>query len=161
MLIDVLIAPLAHRIRWRGALVWTAYPIAYLVYTLIRGPIDGLVPVSVSRPRNSGYGRVAIMCGDPGRIRRGHLAPDRAERLAAAARWLASIPAYLHSLASDSKSGTVLQRLPDFAGGIMGIRQGRIARRCTASGCRRGGAGRPCPPAGSRPSGRWRWRPGC
>lgn len=61
MLVDFLIIPLAHRIRWREALAWTVYPILYLAYTLIRGPIVDWYPYPFLDPRSDGYARVAIM----------------------------------------------------------------------------------------------------
>ena len=61
MLVDFLIIPLAHRIRWREALVWTIYPILYLAYTLIRGPIVDWYPYPFLDPRSDGYLRVAIV----------------------------------------------------------------------------------------------------
>jgi len=63
MLIDFLIVPLAHRIRWREALVWSIYPLLYLVYSLIRGPIVDWYPYPFLDPReDGGYPRVAIYC---------------------------------------------------------------------------------------------------
>lgn len=61
MLVDLLIVPLAHRIRWREATVWVAYPLVYLVYSLIRGRIVDWYPYPFLDPRNDGgYPRVAL-----------------------------------------------------------------------------------------------------
>jgi hypothetical protein len=63
MLVDFVLVPLAHRIRWREALVWTAYPLLYLVYTLVRGPIVDWYPYPFLDPReDGGYLRVTLMC---------------------------------------------------------------------------------------------------
>jgi hypothetical protein len=63
MLVDFLIVPLAHRISVRDALTWTIYPLTYLAYTLIRGPIAEWYPYPFLDPRkDGGYGRVALYC---------------------------------------------------------------------------------------------------
>ena len=63
MVIDFLIIPLGHRIRWREALVWTIYPMVYLAYSLIRGPIVDWYPYPFLDPReDGGYPRVALYC---------------------------------------------------------------------------------------------------
>ena len=63
MLLDFLIVPLAHRVTWRQGLVWTVYPLLYLAYTLIRGPIVDWYPYPFLDPRrDGGYPRVALMC---------------------------------------------------------------------------------------------------
>ena len=63
MLLDFLIVPLAHRISWRQGLTWTVYPLVYLAYTLVRGPIVDWYPYPFLDPRrDGGYPRVAIMC---------------------------------------------------------------------------------------------------
>ena len=45
----------------RQGLVFLAYPIAYLAYCLIRGPIVDWYPYPFLDPRTNGYGFVAIM----------------------------------------------------------------------------------------------------
>ncbi len=50
-----------HRIEFRSALMWLAYPLVYLVYSLIRGPIVDWYPYPFLDPRHDGYGHVAIM----------------------------------------------------------------------------------------------------
>ena len=63
MLIDFLFVPLAHRIRWREALVWSIYPLFYLAYSLIRGPIADWYPYPFLDPReDGGYPLVAVFC---------------------------------------------------------------------------------------------------
>jgi hypothetical protein len=63
MLVDFLLVPLAHRIRWREALAWTVYPVLYLAYTLIRGPIVDWYPYPFLDPReDGGYPGVVLTC---------------------------------------------------------------------------------------------------
>lgn len=59
MLIDLLIVPLAHRLRWREAAVWTIYPLLYLAYSLIRGAFVDWYPYPFLDPgKDGGYLRV-------------------------------------------------------------------------------------------------------
>lgn len=63
MLFDFILVPLAHRVTFRQALVWCAYPLAYLAYSLIRGPIADWYPYPFLDPReDGGYPRVALYC---------------------------------------------------------------------------------------------------
>lgn len=63
MLFDFLIVPLAHRVTWRQGFTWAIYPLLYLAYTLIRGPIVDWYPYPFLDPRrDGGYPRVALMC---------------------------------------------------------------------------------------------------
>jgi hypothetical protein len=57
---DWLIDPPAQRIGARASLWWLAYPIGWLVYTMIRGPIAGWYPYPFLDPANGGYGSVAV-----------------------------------------------------------------------------------------------------
>jgi hypothetical protein len=60
---DLLLRPLAHRITFRQALVWTIYPLAYLAYSLVRGPIVDWYPYPFLNPDESGgYLGVAAYC---------------------------------------------------------------------------------------------------
>jgi hypothetical protein len=57
---DWLIDPPAARISlWKG-LLWLAYPLAWIVYTLIRGAILNWYPYPFVNPANGGYGAVAL-----------------------------------------------------------------------------------------------------
>lgn len=57
---DLLLLPLAHRISFRQSLVWTIYPAAYLVYSLVRGPAVDWYPYPFLDPdETGGYGGVA------------------------------------------------------------------------------------------------------
>lgn len=63
MLVDLLLAPLANRLTLRQALGWTVYPLLYLMYSLLRGPIVDWYPYPFVDPRkDGGYPRVALFC---------------------------------------------------------------------------------------------------
>jgi hypothetical protein len=60
---DLLLRPLAHRLDFRLALTWTLYPLAYLVYSLVRGPIADWYPYFFLDPdRAGGYLGIAGYC---------------------------------------------------------------------------------------------------
>lgn len=60
---DLLLRPLAHRIDRRQALTWTVYPLAYLAYSLVRGPRVDWYPYPFLDPDESGgYLGVAAYC---------------------------------------------------------------------------------------------------
>jgi hypothetical protein len=61
--LDWLIDPPQHRITFRRALWWLVYPAAYLVYSLVRGPIAHWYPYPFLNPANGGYGKVALTSG--------------------------------------------------------------------------------------------------
>ncbi|MGW6446613.1 Pr6Pr family membrane protein [Lentzea sp. NPDC055074] len=48
--------------RTRRAWLWLSFPLAYLVYTLVRGPIVGWYPYPFMDPRGNGYGEVLVNC---------------------------------------------------------------------------------------------------
>jgi len=56
---DWLIAPPSRRVPWRRVMIWLVFPVAYLIYTEIRGPIAQWYPYPFLDPRIGGYGRVA------------------------------------------------------------------------------------------------------
>ena len=60
LMIDWLIDPPATRISWRQALRWLAYPVAWVVYTMIRGALTDRYPYPFLDPANGGYGTVAM-----------------------------------------------------------------------------------------------------
>lgn len=63
LLVDWLIAPPAVRIAVRDALVWLIFPLLYLAYSLIRGPIADWYPYPFLDPdRGGGYAGVAATC---------------------------------------------------------------------------------------------------
>lgn len=61
--LDLLLLPPNRMFRLRDVLAWTAYPLVYLGYSLIRGPIADWYPYPFLDPREpGGYGKVAVMC---------------------------------------------------------------------------------------------------
>ncbi|PWV75803.1 hypothetical protein SAMN05421630_10719 [Prauserella marina] len=59
--VDWLLDPPREHISVRQALRWLAFPAAYLVITLVRGPIIHWYPYPFLDPGEEGYGTVAIM----------------------------------------------------------------------------------------------------
>jgi len=63
MLADWMLDPPRKGIDRTTALWWLAYPLAYAVYTLIRGPLAGdFYPYPFINPEQEGYGQVAVNC---------------------------------------------------------------------------------------------------
>ncbi len=60
IVLDWLIDPPSVPIGWRRSLGWLLYPLAWLVYTLVRGAIVGWYPYPFLNPANGGYGQVAV-----------------------------------------------------------------------------------------------------
>jgi hypothetical protein len=58
LMADWLIDPPAVRIDLRRAWWWLSYPLAWVVYTMIRGAIVGTYPYPFLDPANGGYGAV-------------------------------------------------------------------------------------------------------
>ncbi|MDQ3657099.1 MAG: Pr6Pr family membrane protein [Chloroflexota bacterium] len=59
MVLDWVISPPRHRLTIRQALVWMIFPLAYCVYSLIRGPIVDWYPYPFLNPDSvGGYGGV-------------------------------------------------------------------------------------------------------
>jgi hypothetical protein len=58
--IDWIIDPPHRRISFRRGLLWLTYPVVYVVYSLIRGPIVGWYPYPFLDPAYGGYGKVAV-----------------------------------------------------------------------------------------------------
>jgi hypothetical protein len=61
VVLDWLIDPPDTQLRYRDALLWTIYPVVWLVFTLVRGAADGWYPYPFLDPANGGYGSVAVM----------------------------------------------------------------------------------------------------
>ncbi|MBA3823984.1 MAG: Pr6Pr family membrane protein [Ktedonobacterales bacterium] len=59
---DWLIQPPKARMGNAQITSWLIYPLVYLVYTLIRGPIAKFYPYPFVNPANGGYGTVALYC---------------------------------------------------------------------------------------------------
>jgi hypothetical protein len=62
VVVDWLLDPPAGRVTVRQALIWLAYPLAWLVYTLIRGALVGRYPYPFLDPANGGYATVVAYC---------------------------------------------------------------------------------------------------
>lgn len=62
VVVDWLIDPPSSRLTFRDSLKWVAYPVVWLAYTLIKGPIVGKYPYPFLDPANGGYGTVALYC---------------------------------------------------------------------------------------------------
>lgn len=60
VLIDWLVAPPNRRVTFRRALVWLLFPVAYVVYSLIRGPLVGWYPYPFLDAREQSYGQIAV-----------------------------------------------------------------------------------------------------
>ena len=60
IVVDWLLDPPARRLAARDAALWLAYPLAWVAYTLIKGPIADWYPYPFLDPANGGYGRVAL-----------------------------------------------------------------------------------------------------
>jgi hypothetical protein len=60
LVLELILRPFANRLDWRTTLLWMAYPITFLVYSLIRGAITDWYPYDFLDPNDSGgYGSVA------------------------------------------------------------------------------------------------------
>jgi hypothetical protein len=62
VLIDWLIQPPRNLVKLPQAWAWLAYPILWLIYTLIRGPITDWYPYPFVDPRPAGYPHVIKAC---------------------------------------------------------------------------------------------------
>lgn len=58
VIVEWLLAPERTTRAW----IWLSFPLAYLIYTLVRGPIVGWYPYPFLDPRAHGYGDVALTC---------------------------------------------------------------------------------------------------
>ncbi|MEV6718095.1 Pr6Pr family membrane protein [Lentzea sp. NPDC051208] len=58
VVVEWLLAPEKTRRWW----IWLSFPLAYLAYTLVRGPIVGWYPYPFMDPRQNGYGAVLLTC---------------------------------------------------------------------------------------------------
>jgi hypothetical protein len=57
---DWLLAPPRRQMTTRIALSWLLFPLVWLAYTMVRGPIASWYPYPFLNPANGGYGAVAI-----------------------------------------------------------------------------------------------------
>jgi hypothetical protein len=60
IIVDWVVAGRAEPISFRSALIWLAFPLAYLAYSLIRGPIVNWYPYPFMDPSTHGYVGVLI-----------------------------------------------------------------------------------------------------
>ena len=60
VVLDYVLDPPRTRLSLRDGLQWMGYPLVWLVYTLVRGPIAGWYPYPFLDPANGGYGAVAV-----------------------------------------------------------------------------------------------------
>lgn len=61
--VDWIAFPPATRLGWGVVRAWLVFPVAYLAYTLLRGPLVGWYPYPFLDPRGpGGYGAVALSC---------------------------------------------------------------------------------------------------
>ncbi|MBZ2198911.1 Pr6Pr family membrane protein [Occultella gossypii] len=61
VLVDWLITPPRTRLTTKHLLAWMVIPVAYLVYSLVRGALVDWYPYPFLDPREQGYGMVAVM----------------------------------------------------------------------------------------------------
>lgn len=62
LLADWLLLPPSRRLGWAEASRWLAFPLLYLVYTLVRGPVVDWYPYPFTDPRPHGYAHVVVSC---------------------------------------------------------------------------------------------------
>lgn len=62
MFVDWFVDPPKPAVRMKQALLWLVFPLGYVMYTLIRGPIVQWYPYPFLNPANGGYGKIAITC---------------------------------------------------------------------------------------------------
>lgn len=62
VLIDWLVSAPEKRLTFRAGLIWLAFPILYLAYSLLRGHSTGWYPYPFLDPTEHGYMYVALVC---------------------------------------------------------------------------------------------------
>lgn len=61
MVLDLAIRPLTSRLGWRDVVIWMVYPIVFLAYSLVRGPLVDWYPYDFIDPaEQGGYDGVAV-----------------------------------------------------------------------------------------------------
>lgn len=63
VIVDWLLDPPGMRLTARRSLIWLVYPLAWTVYTLVRGGVVGWYPYPFLYPANGGYVTVAAYVG--------------------------------------------------------------------------------------------------
>ena len=61
IVVDWLIAPPGRRLRFSRAAYWLIWPLVYLAYSLLRGPVAKWYPYPFLDPRVRGYAHVTVM----------------------------------------------------------------------------------------------------
>ena len=56
----VLLEPPTNRISTRAAMGWLLFPLVWLIYTMVRGPMAAWYPYPLLNPANGGYATVAV-----------------------------------------------------------------------------------------------------
>jgi len=62
LLVDWLVDKPSRPVKLRYAAWWLVVPVAYVAYSLIRGPIVGWYPYPFLNPQNGGYGAIFATC---------------------------------------------------------------------------------------------------
>ena len=60
IVIDWIVDGPSAKLSYRKALIWLVFPVTYVVYSLIRGPIVNWYPYPFLNPSNGGYGQVLV-----------------------------------------------------------------------------------------------------
>jgi hypothetical protein len=60
VLVDWLVDPPRNRIRFKQAIVWLLYPIAYVIYSLVRGAMVGWYPYPFLNPAINGWTGIGL-----------------------------------------------------------------------------------------------------
>jgi len=59
--VDWIVDPPKSRIGFKKALVWMVFPVTYVAYSLLRGPLVDWYPYPFLNPATQGYGGVAVV----------------------------------------------------------------------------------------------------
>lgn len=59
LMVGWLVDPPRRPISFRRSLLWLSFPVAWVIFTMIRGAVDGRYPYPFLDPANGGYGTVA------------------------------------------------------------------------------------------------------
>ena len=60
VVLDFVLDPPRSRLTVRAALAWLVFPLIWLAYTMVRGPMAAWYPYPFLDPANGGYGTVAV-----------------------------------------------------------------------------------------------------
>lgn len=60
IVIDWIVDGPSAKLSYRKTLIWLVFPVTYVVYSLIRGPIVNWYPYPFLNPANGGYGQVLV-----------------------------------------------------------------------------------------------------